>query len=207
MLNERQKARELPTSIYIIAAWLCGGWVFLILGRDTAAVGCQEAPALIYDDLLHTVAIVAYVVAHVGAIWQVSICNSPFIGFTSRLGRVTLVLRRLKLALIVRGGIVTTWLLLFFYLDTDDTDVPLAIIEIHFCLQFIFYFAVVLAVHADNEHFSDTNRINLNRSFYMWALLEIAVGTWWCAVNAIDVHKCHSNSMHHSYLLYGRKFA
>lgn len=164
----------------------------LIFGRDSGVIGCNEAPQILYDEAVHALLVILYVVAHCYVGWELALADRPFDESQSIRGNVSLLVSRFKLGFIVRAVLLMLWLVLFFYTNAENGDFPAALMGIHFTVVLIELIQTILSVKRDNVTLGPLEQIKFDWWFYWAYFCEFVCALAWLTINVMDLHICHA---------------
>ena len=166
-------------------------WSILIL-RNDHEFGCPLSHGIIYDTRLHVITLIWYMCSHAVVIHQVERINKPYEFAISKMGNVLVVLRKLKFYLIIRVMLICLWLFLVFYVNAEETYIPVFVLVLHFGLVLSTIVGIISAVYVDNSRLpSNRDRLTLSRSFYTASCSELFCSLLWLLFNIVDVRLCH----------------
>lgn len=164
----------------------------LIFGRQSGVIGCNDAPDILYDEILHALLVLLYVIAHCYVGWQLALIDRPFQESQSVRGNVSLLISRFKIGFMLRALLLTLWLILFFYTNAEDGDFPAVLMAIHFAVVLIELIQTVLSVQRDNATLGPMEQIEFDWMFYWAYACEFACALAWLSINVADLHICHA---------------
>jgi len=166
-------------------------WSYLIYRMDHV-LGCPASQGFMYNTHLHIVMLCLYMASHSIVIHQVERINKPTIFSISKMGTVLILLRRLKFFLIIRIGIISCWLYIVFYLNAEETYIPVLVLTAHLFLVIYFIRSIKIAISIDNERlFDNKEKIKLSPLFHIATCIEIIISIIWFIFNIVDVQQCH----------------
>ena len=166
-------------------------WSILIL-RNNHELGCPLSHGIIYNTRLHVVTLIWYMCSHGVVIHQVERINKPYEFAISKMGNVLIVLRKLKFYLIIRIMLICLWLFLVFYVNAEETYIPVIILVVHLGLVLSTIIGIISAVNVDNSLLpSNRDRLKLSRVFYTASFSEVFCSILWLLFNIADVRLCH----------------
>lgn len=176
---------------YAFAFFVFVIWSILILVEDHN-LGCPASHGVMYHTSLHLFTLALYMASHAVVIHQVERINKPYEFAISKMGTVLVVLRKLKFYLMVRIILICTWLFMVFYINAEETYVPVIILLAHLLLVITTITGIVSAVKTDNSKLpTHRDKLELSKAFYVASVIEILCSIVWLMFNIADVHLCH----------------
>jgi len=176
---------------YTFAAFVWVIWSILILTKDHN-LGCPMSHGILYHTNLHLLTLALYMGSHAMVVHQVERIEKPYEFAVSKMGNVMIVLRQLKFYLIVRVIIICTWLFMVFYLNAEETYIPVIFLFAHLILVVSTIYSIISSVNTDNSKLpGHRDKFELSKKFYIAAGVEIFCSTVWLMFNMADVHLCH----------------
>jgi len=166
-------------------------WSILILTNDHQ-LGCPNSHGILYNTILHLSTLVLYMGSHAVVIHQVERINKPYEFAISKMGTILIVLRKLKFYLIIRIILICLWLFVVFYVNAEETFIPIIILVLHLGIVLTTIFGIVSAVRTDNSRLpAHREKLELSRRFYVAASVETLCSVLWLGFNISDVYFCH----------------
>ena len=178
---------------FVFAAFVWLLWSLLILTKDHS-LGCPASHGIFYNTFLHLLTLSFYMFSHAMVLHQIERLNRPFEFAISKMGRILVILRQIKFYLIIRVFIISFWLFLVFYVNAEETSLPVFVLLIHLLLVVFTINKIVSAVTIDNSKLiNQKEKMKLNRLFKIACFVEVFCSVIWLIFNMIDVHFCHSH--------------
>lgn len=166
-------------------------WSYLVLRRDYV-LGCPYSHGIMYNTYLHLLMLLFYMCSHAVVIHQMERINKPYEFAVSKMGTVLLTLRRLKFYMIIRIMLICLWLFLVFYVNAEETYIPVIILVLHLGLVLSTILGIISAVNQDNFKLNNRDVLELGRIFYVAVFVEVLCSILWLIFNIADVHYCHA---------------
>ena len=178
------------TKHYTFAVFVFVLWSYLVLRRDHI-LGCPYSHGIMYHTGLHLITLNAYMLSHAIVIHQVERINKPYEFAVSKMGNILLTLRRLKFFLTARIVIICVWLLMVFYLNAEETYIPVLLLIVHLLLVIFTIKTIINAVEKDSSKLNAKDKMKLRKPFYIASTVEVFCSILWLMFNIADVHYCH----------------
>lgn len=176
---------------YAFAFYVFLTWSYLVYSKDHI-LGCPESHGFMYNTHLHLFTLTVYMISHAVVIHQVERINKPTEFAISKMGTVLILLRQIKFFLLIRVGLICAWLYMVFYLNAEETYIPVICLICHLALVIYFIYYIKQAVKTDNDRLpSHRDKFTLSRAFHVVAFFEITCAIMWLMFNIADVHYCH----------------